>query len=360
MANLGRGGSGFARGAGVLLVGVVMLVGTWSTRPGGLWDTEGLEGEAGPGSRPTGGDAEDNYGAPIWSVAFSPDDRYLAWTVMTGEVWLKDRVTGECSCIQEGVTSSARALAFSPDGRVLAVVGGGPSVRLWEVATWAEIDPLEVGGDRIKSVAFASHGRTMALGQESRDGVGGAVTVWDLADRRRLAVLLGHKGGITTLAFSPDGAVLASGDSAGVVKLWDLGSASERNSLKAEDCCIMAVAFSRDGGTLAACRSFGTAVRLWDTASAESRGALTTPGKVNCLAFSPDGRWFVTGESQGVATLWDLGARRRLGVVQSDGGPIHSVAFSRDGERLATGDGLGGVRLWNVAAAVADSPAVGG
>jgi WD40 repeat protein len=353
-------GSSFAHGAGVLLVGVAVLVGTWLTRPGGLWDIEGPQAGVGPRSRPNGEDEGDNYGAPIWSVAFSPDDRYLAWTVLTGEVWLQDRSTGERSCIHVGVTSCARAVAFSPDGRVLAVAGGGPSIRLWEVATWVELDPLEVGGERIKSVAFAPDGRTMALGQESGGGVGGDVTVWDLADRRRLAMFVGHKGGVTTLAFSPDAAVLASGDSAGVVKLWDLGRASERNSLQAEECCVMAVAFSTDGGTLAVCRSFGNSVRLWDTASAEPRGELLTPSKVNSLAFSPDGRCFATGESEGVATLWDLGQGRRLGAVRSKGGTIHTVAFSRGGDCLVTGDGLGVVRLWDVAALVADSPAVGG
>jgi WD40 repeat protein len=173
-------------------------------------------------------------------------------------------------------------------------------------------------------------------------------------------VLAGHKGGVTTLACSPDGALLASGDSTGIVKLWDLGLGSERNTLRAADCCVVAVAFSSDGGMLAACRSFGHSVRFWEIASGKPQGELPTPDGVHGLAFSPDGRSFVTGDSLGIATLWDLGPRRRLGVVRSEGGTIRAVAFSHDGECLATGDGSGVVRIWNVATAVAGRPAVDG
>ena len=360
MANLRRTGSGFGNPALVLLVGVVVLEGTWVTCRPGLWDAPRSEAAPGSRSRPAGEGGEESYGAPVWSVAFSADGRYLAWTVLTGEVWLKDRSTGEISRLQEGFMSAARALAFSPDGRVLAVAGGGPKIRLWEIATRSELDALEVGGEATKSIAFAPDGIRVAIGQESDGDDRAAVTIWNFADRRRLAVLAGHRAGVNSLAFSPDGALLASGDARGIARLWDMGLPRERTTFRAGDCCIMAVAFSANGRTLASCQLGGTVVRLWDTASGRPRGELAAPAGAHTLAFSPDGKWFALGQSEGIATLWDRELRRKLGVVRTGGGRVRSLAFSNDGEHLAIGDESGGLRLWEVRAAVASSLEAGG
>src|SRR5262249_1284199 len=144
---LRRTASGFGSWAFFLLVGVVVIKATWDARGPG----------AAPGSQsqPQGAGGEESHGAPIWSVAFSPDGRYLAGTRRSGEGWLKDRSTGESSLLQQGITASARALAFAPDGKVLAVAGGGPSIRLWEVETGDELEALDVGGEATKSIAFA-------------------------------------------------------------------------------------------------------------------------------------------------------------------------------------------------------------
>jgi WD40 repeat protein len=354
MANLRRTGSGFGNPALVLLVGVVVLEGTWVTCRHGLWDAPPSEAAPGSRSRPAGEGGEENYGAPVWSVAFSADGRYFAWSVLSGEVWLKDRSTAEISRLQEGPMSSARALAFSPDGRVLAVAGGGPRIRLWETATRSELDALEVGGEVTKSIAFAADGITVAVGQESDGDDRAAVTIWDFADRRRLAELAGHNAGVSALVFSPDGALLASGDARGIAKLWDVGVRRERATLRAGDCCIMAVAFSADGRALASCQLGGTVVRFWDAASGQPHGELAAPEGAHTLAFSPDGKWFALGQSEGIATLWDRELRRKLGLVRTGGGRIRSMAFSNDGEQLATGDEAGGLRLWEVRAGVAD------
>jgi hypothetical protein len=79
------------------------------------------------------------HDAPAWSLAFAPGASRLAWATATGEVWLQDLGTGRALPLQHGPISSAQSLAFSADGRVLAVAGYGRAVRLWDTETGAEL-----------------------------------------------------------------------------------------------------------------------------------------------------------------------------------------------------------------------------
>jgi WD40 repeat protein len=344
--------------------GRIVALGNWLLLLGGAGaticcgdrsqDGHGSKGRPGPRDQPPGQIDQDDFGGPVWSVTYSPDNICLAAIAMTRDVWLKDLATGQSFRIQEGLSSTTKSLAFSRDGRVLAVAGGGPEVRLWDVEARTELDPLLIGGEETRSLAFAPDGAVLAVGQLGDRHGDASIALWDYGHRRQRAVLGGHRGAVNALAYSRDGTLLASGDAAGLVKVWDVsrGRGRERATLQTRWRGVMAVSFSPDGATLATANASGFSVQLWDLASGTPRGELPTPSGVFAVACSPDGKVLVTAESHGIATLWEVGSVRKLAVVRAGAEPFYSLAFSEDGKTFATGGADGIVRLWDVAQAL--------
>jgi WD40 repeat protein len=346
MANLGC--------TGIPSPGRIVAPGNWLLLLAGAGATIccGDPNQGGPDALPTAQAGQGDYGGPVWSITYSPDNTYLAATAQTRDVWLRDLATGQSSRIQEGLPDAATSLAFSRDGRVLAVAGGGSQVRLWDVETRSELDPLPIGGEQTRSVTFAPEGAVLAVGRLCDSHGNASIALWDYGHRRPLAVLGGHRGPVSALAYSRDGTLLASGDTAGLVKVWDVSCGRERATLQTRWRCVMAMSFSPDGATLATANASGSSVQLWDPASGTLRGELPTASGVFAVSYSPDGKVLVTAESHGIATLWEVSSVRKLGIVRAGGEPFYSLAFSDDGKTFATGGADGIVRLWDVAQAL--------
>jgi WD40 repeat protein len=183
-----------------------------------------------------------------WAVAFSPDGKVLAAGLLKGpaHILLWDVKTGKELARLEGHDGAVCALAFSPDGRLLASTGLNESnARLWDAQTGAQWRRLEwrpalpeprrrlVGHDGVGSlVAFSPDGRTLAVACPDRE-----IRLWELASGQQCCRLVGHQGHVNWLAFSADGKRLATADNATAL-LWDVAgpeAAQRRRTGKLSD-----------------------------------------------------------------------------------------------------------------------------
>ncbi|GAA3095841.1 hypothetical protein [Streptosporangium carneum] len=162
-------------------------------------------------------------------------------------------------------------------------------------------------------------------------------------------VLDSHTGAVDTVAFSPDGAVLATADEAGGVRLWNTAAHRLIGVLPATPILsgVRALAFSPDGGTLAVA---GVGVRLWGVATRRVV-AILPAGQTNSLVFGQDGTTLRIVGDNGNIQLWDIAARRPIASpITTSAHDVTTVALSPDGAVYATVDNDGRrVRLWDLA-----------
>ena len=275
------------------------------------------------------------------AVAFSRDGRSLAVATSMG-VWLYDLEDRSRLTLLPG---GASAVAFSPSGATLA--SGSGRIRLWdlEAGTVAATLPAAAG-----YLTYSPDGSLLASGRE-----GARIQLWDVASGTLTVALEGQTSGITSVAFSPGGTVLASGERDGSVRLWDLATGTSRILFRHKE-EIRSVSFSPDGTTVASATRDGT-VQLWSATTGtpgltleyrrRGRPDLGQRLQVFSVSYSPDPAILASGAAHGTVQVWDL-AKAKIRTYSGQGDFVESVAFSADGTVLASA-AEGSVFLWDLA-----------
>ena len=233
-------------------------------------------------------------------------------------------------------------LAWSPDGQSLAVGGLSYSARSIQIGVWVynmsylQDPPLlmpipkhEHDYNSAESIAFSPDGKLLAVG--SGDDT---TRLLDVDNGTEQNILRGHTSTVDAVAFSPDGSVLATGSGDHQIRLWDMNSLSIHTVLQGNDddtySGMYSLGFSPDGQLLA---SAGDVLHVWNMATNSIIASIVPPGEyasVRSLAFSPDGKWFAYGGSGSVLKLWDVEHRPNTFHFKSQviALRIYSLAFN--------------------------------
>jgi len=303
------------------------------------WDVAGPEQATLPG-----------HTLEINALAFAPDGATLATVSDDRRLMLWDVAGGREKLTRTEPRSNLKFVVYSPDGKLLALGGGDHDIKLWDAATCADVATLTGHRRTIRAIAFSPDGRTLATAAGDVEGavkpVAGEIKLWDVASRTQRLGFAGHPLAVRSVAFSPDGKLLASGSDDRTVKLWDGHSGQELATLTGHAFAVRYVAFSADGRTLASASNDRT-VKLWDVATRTERAVLRGHrSAVMIVVYAPDGQSIATGSADGTVKLWDAVTGQERAVLEGHRGGIRAVAFRPDGRLLATGDNEPRVKLW--------------
>jgi WD40 repeat protein len=276
---------------------------------------------------------------PVTALAFSPDGRQVA-VGLAGRVELRRTPEGRARRTFAGLPGKVNAVHFSPDGRRLVAAAGIPGLNgvavLWDAATGARV--REFGGhrDTLFAAELSPDGAVLATAGYDR-----AIRLWRVADGAPLRTLAVHNGAVLDLAFAPSGAVLASASADQTVKLWRVADGERLDTLSQPQGELNAVAFTPDGRHLLAAGA-DRRIHLWRFVSTNApalnpvvASRFAHEAALTALALSPDGRSLVTAAADRTLKLWSLPEleERRAFAPQPD--LVAALAWSPRREQFA-------------------------
>lgn len=288
-------------------------------------------------------------------LAFSPDGRSLVscspdsvrvWEVETGSTfWSYSPDHGYFS-----------VAAFSPDGQVLAGAGSDGTIKEWNVSTW-KLQREFQAPEGVISLAYSPDGKLLASGESAMKA---SIRFWDTATGKVCADFQPHDWFLHMVAFSPDGKLFVSAGGDGKLIVWSLPSMKQKvfqRHSASGSAGIVCIAFTKDGTTFATGGVDGRII-LWVAETMTEKAVLVADkggAESLSLAFSPDGKILVCGSSDhqnkwaGRIKLWDMETNKEIGSFAAHDRSINCVAFSPDGKLLATGSQDDTVKFWKIA-----------
>jgi WD40 repeat protein len=244
------------------------------------------------------------------------------------------------------------SLAFSPTGKILATGNANCEIHVWQVSDRQQLFTLRGHTNWVRGVAFSPQIPKQIADREVEHILVSAsedrtIKIWHLPSDRCQHTLSGHTDNIYTVAFSPDGTLVASASNDRTVKIWDAIDGSCLHTLVGHDGGVMGVGFSHDGKLIAS-GGFDNTVKIWATETGECLTTLTAHQYwVKPVRFSPDGKFLVSGSCDCTVRIWDTQTWECLRTLEGHDGWVWDAVWSSDGRAIASCGEDHNVKIWN-------------
>ncbi len=244
-----------------------------------------------------------------------------------------------------GPLPAVTALAFRADSRLLAV-GTFGQVVLWDLEDGEPAGAITQVPGPVHSLAFSRDGRRLALGAglPARSGV---VRLYSVPDGTLIHDFPGHSDAVCAVAIRPDGAQLASASFDQTVRLWDLGLLEPHGVFHGHSDIVYSLSYAPDGRSLLSCARDRTIKRIDTRTTSEERTFSGHNDEVLAVAAHPDGKRFVSSGGEPQIRWWSADGQKSQSRRNGHSGSVHQLAFSSDGRWLISAGSDKTVRLWN-------------
>jgi WD40 repeat protein len=296
------------------------------------------------------------HSVAVYSISFSPDGRMLAsnsgdgtiklWEVATGN----ERATIEGHPTRRGGSGSFHTISFGPGGNIIVSAGPDDTIRIWDVSQQKARFTLKEDSGSIKSVDLSNDGNNLAFCS------GESIKLWEVSTGKKKSTFTGHTRLVLAVLFSPDGKTLASagldeplkpgGDLTSTIKLWDVSTCKNTATFPGVS-AYHSLAFNPDGKILASTYR-NRELQLLAVPSGKTLRILKGhTDTITSVAFSPDGKRLATAGCDNAIRLWNVSTGNNIATMMTRH-PVRSIAFSFDGKLLAGACVDATIALWRL------------
>ncbi len=285
------------------------------------------------------------HNGPVWTVAFSPDDRYILTGGSDSTMRLWDVNTGQEIRRFIGHEGTVYSVVFSPDGLYALSGSIDKTIKLWDLYSGREIRNYEGHSSVVKSVVFSPDGNYIISGSW-----GAPVIQWSIESGNQIMTFT--DSGVNSVAVSPDGHHLLSGSYSRergnqTLKLWDITTGEEIYS-SSQILNIFSVVFSPDGESVIIGGSSSHPLQIWDVNTCTIIQSFENDACVYDVAISRDGQFILSGDSDNLMKLWNISAGCEVRSFAGHTDFVTDVDISPDDKYGLSGSRDGTVNLWDL------------
>ncbi|MBN4000556.1 serine/threonine-protein kinase [Nostoc sp. LPT] len=290
------------------------------------------------------------------TIAISPDGYTLASASDDKNIKLWDLNSKKVLASLSGHSQAVKSVTFSPDGQILATASDDKTIKLWEIETLKEICTLLGHSHAVKSVAFSPNRQILASGSWDK-----TVKLWDVNTGTEICTIIGHQLQVNSVAFSPQGQLLASASYDRTIRLWQIAAlkGSQRelqnrpcysllSTLSGHAWAVLTVAFSPDGQILATGSDDNT-IKLWEVNTGQLICTLVGHSwSVVAVAFTADGETLLSASCDKTVKLWRVSTAEEIATLSGHVDSVSAVAVSKVTQLIASGSRDKTIKLWQL------------